>query len=129
MGASVGALGEVWLQAEGDAAGAPLPTEEIEAMAQEFRRLVRMGRLALCGLGSSGGREEFFSLASEVRAANDRIGDMDVVLLAGALNCPDGQVFYTCDAPILVSTKLTELGRKQGVRIEDPTSSRGMRTR
>lgn len=127
--ASVGALGEVWLRAEPNENDVVLSAADLESMASALGRLVRQGRLVLCGLGKIENAEGFYELARDVRRANDRIGDLDVMIVASALACPESEVFYTSDQPILVSSELRALAKEHGVRIEDPTSSRAGRRR
>ncbi len=91
-------------------------------MTDTFARLVRNGELAVCGLGQTQGNQGFLDVAKEVREANDRIGDMDVIIIASALNCGDCRFFFTDDRDILVSDELTNVAQKHHVEIQDPTS-------
>ena len=92
-------------------------------MSQEFVELLRRGKLVVCGLGQGEDSSWFFEVAREIREANTNIGDMDVVILASALNCPDCEEFYTNDSSILNSTTLRRVAEKYRVRIQDPTTS------
>jgi hypothetical protein len=123
--ASVVVVGEVFLKADPDESEPePLTPEQLERIGRELGNLVQRGRLRLCGLGCGEDRAQVFACAQEVRAADALIGNLDVMVLASAFSCPQCEVLYTNDGPILQSTELRRLAQEKGVALEEAPSAR-----
>jgi hypothetical protein len=123
--ASVGALGEAILKADADPAEGRLTGEDLELMGRNLARLLGRGRVSLCALGPAGGSEEFFAQALRIRLADTVIGGIDVLILASAFCCPDCELLYTNDGPMLTSTSLKALADEAEVSIQEAPGDQG----
>jgi hypothetical protein len=126
--ASVGVVGETIIKADANSSEGQLSSDDLECMGRNLARYIRQGRIALCSLGSADNSEVFFRRALDIRRADGRIGDMDVLILASALGCPDCEVLYTNDGPMLNSTSLRAIAQEKPLALReapgDPISRR-----